>query len=301
MTLSSKQIGSIALVIVLGVIGMMVVNAGHASVRRAADHHRGARRRAAAFDERRRRGPSGLDGLGDAIRRARTGERPSAPANGEPRDRARLRGARRDGGARSGSTRRRSTTKQADLAGDGADPRGGHAAPQRGRLDAALGDRRDDEAHQGHDDRGPRDRAARRDAHLERRGVVELDPRDDGDERRGRRERRRARGERPRDGELDRGDGVLDQGGRQERRRAVAHGRRDQLVDERDGRLDRPGAVERERDGAPVGGGGARRREGRRGHPEDDQRDLPHQGELAGGRGGHLEPRRRGSRPSARS
>ena len=52
-------------------------------------------------------------------------------------------------------------------------------------------------------------------------------------------------------------------------------------LDERDGRLDRPGAVERQRDGAPLRGGRARRREGRRGHPEDDRRDLPHQGELA--------------------
>ena len=55
------------------------------------------------------------------------------------------------------------------------------------------------------------------------------------------------------------------------------------LVDERDGRLDRPGADQRQRDGAPLRGGVARRREGRRGHPQDDRRDLPHQGVVAGG------------------
>ncbi len=111
----------------------------------------------------------------------------------------------------------------------------------------------------------------------------------------------RARRERPRDRRQHRGDGVLDQRGRQERRRALAHGRRDQLEHERDGRLDRPGAVERQRDRPPLRRSGPGRRARRRGHPEDDRRNLPHQGEQPGGGGGDLEPRLRASTPSVRS
>jgi methyl-accepting chemotaxis protein len=80
MTLSSKQVGSIALVIGLGVIGMMVVNAGMPTLA-------GpliilvALAGAAALLLNGGGGASGLDGVADAVRRAAAGERPSPPAN----------------------------------------------------------------------------------------------------------------------------------------------------------------------------------------------------------------------------
>jgi methyl-accepting chemotaxis protein len=84
MTFTSKQIGSIALVLALGVIGMMVVNAAPVSfagpiVILVAFVAAGALVTAGGGG-----GATGLDGMADAIRRAGEGERPSPPASASP-------------------------------------------------------------------------------------------------------------------------------------------------------------------------------------------------------------------------
>ncbi|MGO8997653.1 MAG: methyl-accepting chemotaxis protein, partial [Polyangiaceae bacterium] len=84
MTLSSKQIASIALVIALGVIGMMVVNAGMQAFAGPLIIIVALGAAAAILVAGGGGGPSGLDGLGDAIRRASGGERPNAPAAAAP-------------------------------------------------------------------------------------------------------------------------------------------------------------------------------------------------------------------------
>ena len=83
MTLTSKQLGSIALVIALGVIGMMVVNAMPAFAGPAIIIVAIAAA-AALVMAGGGGGATGLEGLGDAIRRASAGERPSAPASASP-------------------------------------------------------------------------------------------------------------------------------------------------------------------------------------------------------------------------
>jgi len=84
MTLSTKQIGSIALVIALGVIGMLAVNAGMQAFAGPAIMLVALVAAGALLMNGGGGNPAGLDGLGDAARRAATGERPSAPVNASP-------------------------------------------------------------------------------------------------------------------------------------------------------------------------------------------------------------------------
>ncbi len=85
MTLSSKQIAGIALLLALGVIGMMVVNAGFTAfagptVILVAIAGSAAILMAGGGGST----VTGLDAMGDAIRRAGGGERPNAPATATP-------------------------------------------------------------------------------------------------------------------------------------------------------------------------------------------------------------------------
>ena len=131
MTLSSKQLASIALVIALGVIGMMARERGHASVRGTAHHHRGSRSRrgilvagggGASLGARwaRRRHPASFGGR--APERARRG--------GPPRSRGCTRSsARWPSGSQKHETELE--TQTGGPPGDRADSRGGDPSPQR--------------------------------------------------------------------------------------------------------------------------------------------------------------------------
>jgi methyl-accepting chemotaxis protein len=84
MTLSTKQIGSIALVIALGVLGMFVVNAGIQALAGPAVMLVALVAAGALLVNGGGGSTTGLDGLSEAARRAAAGERPSAPLNASP-------------------------------------------------------------------------------------------------------------------------------------------------------------------------------------------------------------------------
>src|SRR5215472_1702863 len=85
MTLTSKQIGSIAGVVALGVIGMMLVNAGFQTFAAPAIILVALAAAAAVMASGSNGGSvAGLDGLADAVRRAAAGEHPNAPAGASP-------------------------------------------------------------------------------------------------------------------------------------------------------------------------------------------------------------------------